>query len=260
MSSASVTVYWLSSSGQGPSLQVYGLPSQLVGFIRLAAADPHSAPWNRLVARGWDEEASRASKPLTKAAGLRLVGAGVSRNPVYNDLFRIFESGQADPRAARAFLRRHVLSKLKHSIANAADCDWSLAELFLREVLGMDQKTIEAIRDFSDRLAKHIQARNDKGLFRSIVYAKRPWELRAALTKAQRNEHMKNGALLFGLEEYLAVFEASDSVGASDWSLTRDLISIRLVENLHALNALSSDMLIDESATTTEDDTVTETV
>ncbi len=111
----------------------------------------------------------------------------------------------------------------------------------------MEQQRVEAIRTFADRLAGHIQRRNDKGLFRNVVYAKAAWEFRNALTKAQRDEARSQNELLFGLDDYLSVFEAEDSVGRIDWGLTRDLISIRLVEQLHKTGFLSKEMLgVDE--------------
>jgi CRISPR-associated protein Cst1 len=111
--------------------------------------------------------------------------------------------------------------------------DWSLTEIFIKEVMGMDERQIKAIRQFADRLADHISQTNDRGLFRDLVYSQRPWEVRNALTKAQRNQAKEKGRLLFGLEEYLNVFEAESAVGRGDWSLSRDLISIRLVEQLY---------------------------
>ena len=65
------------------------------------------------------------------------------------------------------------------------------------------------------------------------MYGQKSWEIRNALTKAQRNRAREHDELLFGLDEYLEVFIADDAVGKADWSLIRDLISIRLVEQLY---------------------------
>lgn len=110
----------------------------------------------------------------------------------------------------------------------------------------MEQARIEAIRSFADSLATHIQVRNDKRLFKTIVRAQKAFEFRNALTKAQRNEADANSRLLFGFDQYLEIFEADDSIGRLDWNLIRDLISIRLVEQLHKAGFLSKDMLEDE--------------
>lgn len=254
----SVTVYWLSSSGQGPSLAVYHLPSNMLGFLRRAGMAQTRARWNLIVSKGWQRIGSEdATGPAvspppgrkTKARKPTIDGGpGRSRNSVLADLFQIYESGAVDIRAAKTFLRRHLLSDLKGGIRSPEDCDWKLTELFLWEVLGMEKERIEAIRLFADGLAEHIQSRNDKKLFKTIVRAQRAFEFRNALTKAQRNEADANGRLLFGFQQYLDVFEADDSIGRLDWSLVRDLISIRLVEQLHKSGFLSKDMLEDEES------------
>ena len=100
----------------------------------------------------------------------------------------------------------------------------------------MDDKCVNRIRDFADGLAQHVISTNDKRLFQDLVFSQRSWEVRNALTKAQRNEAREHNVLLFGMQEYLDVFEAEDSSGAADWSLIRDLISIRLVESLQKQN------------------------
>ena len=97
----------------------------------------------------------------------------------------------------------------------------------------MTQERIDRIRGFADRLADHIASANDKKLFRGVVYSSRAYELRNALIRAQHSEARDHNTLLFGLADYLDVFESEDMVRLGDWSLTRDLISIRLVENLH---------------------------
>jgi len=248
----SITVYWLSSSGQGPSLEVFPLPSNLVRFLALAGGTETRTAWRRLVGHGWQApgkdakgEEGAGKKKRAKAESVR-GGPGRSRNVVLSDLLAIYAAGFCDLGAGRRFLRRHLLSELRGRIERAQDCDWSLVSLFLQEVFGMERERVEAIRNFADRLAEHIRRRNDKGLFRSVVYAKAAWEFRNALTKAQRNEAQSNSQLLFGLDEYLAVFEAEGSVGRLEWSLTRDLISIRLVEQLYKLGFLSKDLLGEE--------------
>jgi len=246
----SVTAYWLSNSGQGPSLEIFHLPAQVTRFLRVADAAPYGTRWRSLVAKAWrspyvkeasvpeGEEkkgGSRRKKPDTpQLPG----GPGRSRNDVIADLLSIYEHGFMDSGAAKKFLRRHLLRDTLISgavkLRGPEMTDWSLTAIFIKEVMGMDERRIEAIKQFADRLAEHISQTNDKGLFRGLVYSQRPREVRNALTKAQRNQAKDHGRLLFGLKEYLDVFEADSAVGRGDWSLSRDLISIRLVEQLYS--------------------------
>jgi CRISPR-associated protein Cst1 len=257
----SVTVYVMSSSGQARPpetvpLEIHPIPSQVVRFFRLVGQPPTATTWKALVRRSWREPTDAQSElksettkkrskggsnePRTKVAG----GAGRSRNDLYADFFRIFEADFTDISKAQLFLRRHLFRNARwrgastHKVLAEREeelslVDWKLTDLFLREVIGMDGKRVEKVRDFADKLAGYIAASKDKRLFRDLVFAGRSWEVRNALTKAQRNQAKDQGNLLFGLQDYLEVFEADGAVGVSDWSLTRDLISIRLVESLH---------------------------
>jgi len=264
----SVTVYVMSSSGQARPpetvpLEIHPIPFQVVRFFRLVGQPPTATTWKMLVRRSWrDPLASKespdaqtdiksettkkkkskegAGESQKKVAG----GAGRSRNDLYVDFFRIFEADFTDISRAQLFLRRHLFRNARWRGASTHKAlaereeelslvDWKLTDLFLREVIGMDGKRIEKVREFADKLAGYIAASNDKRLFRDLVFAGRSWEVRNALTKAQRNQAKDQGKLLFGLQDYLEVFEADGAVGVSDWSLTRDLISIRLVESLH---------------------------
>jgi len=245
----SVTAYWLSNSGQGPALEIFHLPAQVTRFIRIVDAAPYGTRWRSLVAKAWrspyvketsdnEGEEKKSDRKRKKPDTLQLPGGpGRSRNDLIADLLAVYEHGFIDAVTAKKFLRRHLLRdalvKEDVKLRGPEMTDWSLAAIFLKEVMGMDERRIEAVRQFADRLAEHISQTNDKGLFRGLVYSQRPWEVRSVLTKAQRNQAKDHGRLLFGLEEYLDVFEADSAVGRGDWSLSRDLISIRLVEQLY---------------------------
>jgi CRISPR-associated protein Cst1 len=268
---ASITVYVMSNSGQGPSLELHRIPSEVVRFMRLVSQPPTGAAWRSVVNRSWSDISRHARggsggsdsvDPPTAERGRKRVrakrdavepvrgGPGRSRNTLLADLFAIFSAGFTDLSRAHRFARRHLLRGIqwRHSVerlggrANAAGgrkaeialVEWSLVDLFATEVLGMDAKRVERIREFADKLAMHIARSNDRRFFQEIVFGRRPWEVRNAVTKAQRDEARERNYLLFGLDEYLDVFEADDAVGISDWALIRDLVSIRLVEALHA--------------------------
>lgn len=253
----SVTAYWLSNLGQGPSLEIFHLPSQVTRFLRIADEAPQGAQWRKLVTKAWrspyaqeksDVEGENNKTGRTrKKADFKLIpgGPGRSRNDVISDLLEVYKHGFVDFTAAKKFLRRHLIKDVSISgvtrLREPEMTDWLLAKIFLREVMGMDERRIDAIKQFADRLAEHISQTNDKGLFRGLVYGQRAWEVRNALTKAQRNQAKDYGRLLFKLEEYLDVFEADSAIGQVDWSLSRDLISIRLVEQLYNRGFFSKD-------------------
>jgi CRISPR-associated protein Cst1 len=245
----SITAYWLSNSGQGPFLEILPIPSQMIRFLTIVNQDPYSKKWKSLIVRGWRTPLNKAKEKSGKSASKNKPvikgGPGRSRNNILEDLFSIYRSGFLDRTAAKSFVRRYLLtirglpeenmSAAKPWGAAAYDLqliDWDITQIFLKEVMGMGEKRIEAIKSFSDKLADYIEKVNDKSLFRAVVYADSPGILRTALVKAQRNNARERQHLLFGLEEYLDVFVAEDAVGNIDVWLIKDLISIRLIERL----------------------------
>jgi CRISPR-associated protein Cst1 len=269
---SSVTVYLLSNSGQGPSLAIFPIPGQLVDFLTSVNRDPYANTWKGLVAHSWRnpmgevaddagesppteaDKSAKKPKKTKKAQKPAIRGqAGRSRNDLFNDLYPIFELGAVNVRAAQYFLRRHFLrdprpperrptnDKLPtHRPQDLSLIDWNLTTLFLKKVIGMNSDHIERIGKFADRLAEVINARKDKNLFRTLVYTRSSYEYRNALSKAQRNYARERNELLFGMDDFVHVFLTSiiadEAVGRVDWALVRDLISIRLVEKLFALD------------------------
>jgi CRISPR-associated protein Cst1 len=251
---ASVTVYWLSNSGQGPSLQVFDLPSNLIAFLnraRMASAKP---AWGQIIARAWPQPEPEIGPPRRHGTrrprpSINLTNPGVSRNEALTDLFLIFAGGIVDASRARLFLRRCVLPALQLATEDRASF-WHFTELFLEEVLAMSSDHIKAIREFADNLAAYIHRRNDRRLLAALLYEKSAWAFRNALVKAQRNQFRDKAELLFGLEEYLKVFVSAEGAGVADWRLVRDLISIRLTERLYELGLKPEDLPAEEEAET----------
>jgi len=256
----SLQIFWLSSSGQGPSLEIFSVPSNLIRFLANVSQASTSAAWRRIVARGWDTAEANSISPSSgkrakKPSSPQLFGPGRSRNPVLVDLFGIYAYGYIDKQTASRFVKRYLLSALRGDIGHAEDCNWELTDLFLKEVLTMSPERVQRIREFADSLAKYIETKNDGPFFKRITYATKSWILRGELVKAQRKS-AKGTELLFTLNDYLSVFEAEDSVGVADWSLVRDLICIRLVEQLHNRGWLTPEKLKEEVAEEQEEQAV----
>jgi len=246
----SIQVYWLSSSGQGPSLELFSLPSNLIKFLREVSKAETNTTWQKLLNKGWGTEAEQSKARLKSRPAMQ--GPGKSRNPILNDLLAVYSSGFVDTRRARTFVRRHLLAVRKSAIQDPDDCNWGLTDLFLKDVLGMNSERIERIRAFADMVATYIAEKNDKKFFKALTFSERPWVLRNQLEKAQRREFVENNRLLFGFDDYVNVFEAEDDAGFADWSLVRDLICIRLVEQLYRAGWLTPDDLKSDAASEEE--------
>jgi len=237
------TVYLLSNSGQGPSLEIFPIPSGVVSFVRNAAQAPTAIGWNAVSARFYAVQEIKDDTPkvrkrkvtteTTPASGR----PGWSRNPAFEELCSIFEAGFMDRITAARWLRRHLLGRIEGRAGEARYENtrarmWALAELFLQEVLTMRKARVEAIKQFADKLADWISQKHDRNLYRALAY-ERPWDLRQRLLRAQRD------GLPFGLDEYAAVWLHEDD-SRSDENLVRDLVCIRVVERLYELKYFDS--------------------
>jgi hypothetical protein len=238
-----VTVYLLSNSGQGPSLEIFSIPSGVVSFVRKAAQAPVAIGWNEVAARFYavqeikDDMPKGRNRPRATGSTSASGRPGWSKNSAFEELCGVFEAGFVDRITAARWLRRHLLGRIEGRAGdvrydNSRARMWALAELFVQEVLSMRKARIEAIKQFADKLADWISQKHDRNLYRALAY-ERPWELRQRLLRSQRD------GLPFGLDEYAAVWLHEDD-SRSDENLVRDLVCIRVVERLYELKYFDS--------------------
>jgi CRISPR-associated protein Cst1 len=236
-----LTAYLVSNSGQGPSLGIFDVPGGVVSFVARASGASTKHAWQAVTRRfrpvkGTDDENGLEKNPAPKkrkggAESLPPGRPGWSKNPAFEDLCSIYESGFLDRTAARRWLARYVLGRIRPDdpatrIEGTNARTWALAELFLKEVLAMKQGRIDSVKAFADKIAEWIRSKNDKALYRSLVMDK-PSELRRALMRAQR-ESATTGRPIFGLDEYATVWLHEEG---DEW-LVRDLVCIRAIERL----------------------------
>ncbi len=236
----SITAYHLSNSGQGVGLDIYHLPLEISDFLRRATAAKYKANWDALRARGWQ------IVNATRTSSKRGIEEDSPRyNVLYEDLLRL-------PEGAASFIRRYFLRyplrgkdpgdpRAPYSLLGEAGLvSFGLTELFLRTVVGMDQRRIGRIRELGDRLAEHVHAENDRSFFRNFMVAQRPDHLRATLIRASVGRIKKGAPPLISFEPYVEVFEEGEDLPRFDWKLARDLVLIRMVERLYELGWIQS--------------------
>lgn len=117
----------------------------------------------------------------------------------------------------------------------------------------MDPERIEEIRKMGDKLAEYVGGQNDRRFFHTFFTAQRYGDFRTALIKANL-AHVRNGnAPIITLDPYIQVFEEGDELARTDWRLARDLVLIRMVEQLHASGWLGRNVdVIAEESTNSE--------
>jgi len=84
-----------------------------------------------------------------------------------------------------------------------------------------------------DALAQYIFERNDRGVFNGFWMARNYTELRTVLIRASTAEVRAGRKPLITLDQFLSIFEQSEGIPNADWRLGRDLVLIRLLEQLY---------------------------
>lgn len=244
----SITAYHLTNSGQSnaldqtnPPLAIYYLPIEITDFLRHVRTNPlYREQWNVMAGRAW-----YITKAEKKGAVEQETKSG-RRNLAYEDLFGL-------PENAATFIRKYLLpvsvrnwDALYNPIGSAEAPAageifiWPLTELFLEKVIGMNKGRIEKIRALGDTLAAYVAQDNDRKFFMAVYTEQRYDFFRNALVKADFAWVKKGNPPLLTLDSYLDVFEEMDSEANPDWRLARDLMLIRMIEELYRRNWLQS--------------------
>ena len=98
----------------------------------------------------------------------------------------------------------------------------------------MDAERIKHIRDLGDRFAKYVNEENDRRFFRAVFGESNYNNFRTALIKADINAVRLRQPPLITFEQFIEVFESGEDSARSDWRLARDLLLIRMIEQLNA--------------------------
>ncbi len=245
----SITAYHMSNSGQGPSLDIYHLPLQIVTFLRVMMNADYQSEWAKIIQRAWEIAAEKKRKEKEAQEFVP------RKNYLYEDLFRL-------PDNANRFLRTYFL-RVALKLAKSDDYDprqkysthsevdivsWKITQEFLRRIMHMEKDRIDQIRNMGDRLAEYVSSQNDKRFFQEFFIQNRYEFLRNRLLKANLAHVKRGNAPFVEFEPYIQVFEEGTELARSDWRLARDLVLIRMVEQLHTLGwfGKNPDALTDE--------------
>ena len=234
----SITAYHMTNSGQGADLAIYHLPSQIIEYLSEMLSASYRLAWQQLERSAWvlfkPKRGQKEAPPDFRP----------NRNYLYQDLFNLAEEPY---RNGHRFIRTYFLRDA-HRYARLDKTDprgrystqkeahlvsWKLTDVFLRRIMYMEAERIEQIRQLGDALADYIHGQNDRRFFQTFYTENRYGYLRNSLIKAN-TAHVKRGnAPFLTLDNYISVFEEGVELERPDWWLARDLVLIRMVEQLH---------------------------
>lgn len=106
----------------------------------------------------------------------------------------------------------------------------------------MDKERIEQIRQLGDSLAQYIKEQNDRRFFHDFFTVQRYDYFRNLLLKANLAQAKRGQTPLLTFDVYVTVFEDGQDLPRTDWRLARDLVLIRIIEQLHRLEWLGKNI------------------
>lgn len=255
---AAVTAYHLSNSGQSqpldernPPLSIYYLPLQVTVFLATVSGGEYRQYWQEIAQRAWQRP------PPPKRGNDSAEEAFTPRyNRLYEDLFQLAGNERAFVRTY--FLRlpyRYATDDLAKNYKFAPEVhlvSWSLVNLFLKEVIRMSDSRLDQIRKLGDRLADYVFDFKDKQFFRHFFHEQNAEWFRLHLIRANLVAIRAGQAPFLTLDPYtqvfhLELFEEGSETFRVDWKFARDLVLIRMIEQLHAKNYFGNNAeLIDD--------------
>ncbi|MCX7859920.1 MAG: type I-B CRISPR-associated protein Cas8b1/Cst1 [Chloroflexus sp.] len=241
-----VTAYYF-NNGQSPSLDLYHLPLQITGFLLAVHTPAYRAIWNELVARSWQRAAAPAKR------GKAAEPSEPRFNYLYEDLFTL-------PEQAARFVRIYFLRipeprrpdddpRRDYSPRREADLvSWPLVELFAQEVMLMTDDRVAKLKELGDKLADYTRYQGGKRFFRQFFTVQRSDHFLTLLNKTNIDytRYKRGTETLFDLDSFLTLFMEGEEVLRSDWRLMRDLVLIRMVEQLRDWIANNADAIPSE--------------
>ena len=237
----SITAYRLSNSGQGVGLDIYHLPLQIIGFLHEMKGVDYRIQWGGIVNRARETEPQKKRKQADKPFQ-------PSRNWLYEEILRLYDGSFLRPDRAKRFLRTYFLRRpFRYARSDQGDprgdyglthemnlVSWNIISSFLMEVFNMEEGRIEQIRKMGDRLAEYINKHKDRHLltnFRHRNYG----VFRTALLRANYRQIQSGNSPIIEFDPYIEVFEHAENDSHLNWRLTRDLVFLRMIEQLHKL-------------------------
>jgi len=246
----SVTAYHFTNSGQSnplddrnPPLEIYHLPLELTEFLFYLKSPIYRLEWEAIAKRAW----RLAPKKVKKSKTENKEDKRPQKNFLYEDLFQL-------PENAARFIRQYFLRipirekpeddpRRNYSLRDEASLvSWKITELFLMKVISVDKDRIKQIRDLADQLAEYISKENDSKFFNTFFREQNYDYFRNNLIKVNLSNVKRGNPPLIRFEPFIEVFEEGSEIARPDWKLSRDLILIRMVEQLYNLGWLGKNV------------------
>lgn len=211
----SIVLYHIDNYNQNPAgIRIYSLPSNIFRFVAYVMNSPeYRSAWFALLGRHY-------AKTTAKVKGDEELPAWkTKKNTIHASLLE----------------KRSILWAFKDDRTKTPTMPWAVVEGYMRSVRGMNQQRIDRIRDLSDNIALCIRESKKPKRVLDIAAAKDLPSFRNQLQLLMKDwQKLGKEEPLTTFDDYTAVLLPGDFRG---WTEIRDLMVVRLYEQLHDLLA-----------------------
>ena len=256
---APIIVFHLSNSGQSPDAEIFRYVPSVQRFLKRMKAQRFKSSWEALVRSFWVGQRKRGKLHLPPQAQDISPTQGddleslTSRNLLYEKLPNLPDEAPLFVRYFfRAYAYRNLTPVKRYARIGGEDVPalealkdspyeplWDVVEAFCTHFFShMTAEKIEKIRSLAEKIADLIVEGLEPGAYRDVlglsnINVNRYDRWRGLLLKLLRRYLNAKNELLFSLEAFLQLFEQVEGYPETDWQLSRDLVQIALLEELH---------------------------
>ncbi|HPP78394.1 type I-B CRISPR-associated protein Cas8b1/Cst1 [Methanospirillum sp.] len=214
--SESIILYHLDNYNQNPKgISIYHLPSNIFSFVSSVMNSPqYKSAWYSLLSRHYAHQSRQnIDLPVWKT----------SKNRIHSFLLE----------------NKSIIWAFKDDKSMSPIIPWDLIENYCKKVRFMNQQRINDIKICADRIAETIRLKNNKKRLQAIVSSKTLEEFRNQIRLAMVDwQKLGKEDPMIEFDQFTRIMIPGDYRG---WTEVRDLIVVRLYEQLHDILAKESE-------------------
>lgn len=213
--SESIILYHLDNYNQNPrGISIYHLPSNIFSFVSSVMNSPqYKSAWFSLLSRHYfHQNRQNDTIPVWKT----------SKNRIHSFLLE----------------NKSIIWAFKDDQSRSSIIPWNLVEDYCKKVRFMNQQRINDIKFCADQIAETIRLKNNKKRVQAIVSSKTREEFRNQIRLAMVDwQKLGKGDPMIEFDQFTRIMVPGDY---REWTEVRDLIVVRLYEQLHDILAKES--------------------
>lgn len=213
---ATVTLYYfLNGNRSGEQwIDIKHIPNSVLKFVAVAG-ERYLDEWKNIINMGWMIKKRNKEKKSFEE---------LEKN-YSNEIYRRLLNGES------------ILHFFYNPTEKKVNASWELLEFYCQEVLGLDEKTLEFIKEIGDRIVETLETLEDNQLRRTIrelenstrLYQFENFFIR--VEKIRQQKGLPNALLTF--DEFAKLLTGYGEDINTSWRVVRDLLLFRMYEKLH---------------------------